>query len=435
MMTPRQKTSRIGPIGDDWALVELREVAEPPQYGLTASTAKTGNTQFLRITDIEGRSVNWASVPYCYCPSDDLPKYRLASGDILFARIGATTGKSTLIYDPPNAVFASYLIRVRTRPGLDAEFLSHFFQSQAYWVQIDGNKHTNLKKGVNGSVLKALLVPAPPLAEQRQIARLLSAVQRLIERQDRLIALSAEFKKALLQKLFTEGTRGEPLQQTEIGPVPKSWEIKRISEVSKLLSGGTPSKANAAFWNGPIPWASPKDMKLSRLPDTEDHISQAALEDGSQLVPAGSIFVVIRGMILMRDVPVAQAAVPMAFNQDMKALVGHRGVSSDFLLYSMQRAREQLLRKVGLSAHGTRTLMTSAIEQLPIAVPSALEQDAISQALLLTEAKQSVHRRTAKRMRELFRTLLHQLMTAQVRVHDLDLSALDEPPVEFADVT
>jgi type I restriction enzyme S subunit len=175
-------------------------------------------------------------------------------------------------------------------------------------------------------------------------------------------------------------------------------------------------------------------MKRSYLSDTEDHISHAGLENGSRLVPVGSIFVVIRGMILMRDVPVAQAAVPMAFNQDMKALVAHNGVSSDFLLYSLQRSREQLLRKVGSSAHGTRTLMTSAIEQLLIGVPSDPEQEAISQTLKAAEAKEVVHQRTGDRLREFFRTLLHQLMTAQVRVHDLDLSALDQPAAEAVGV-
>jgi type I restriction enzyme S subunit len=282
--------------------------------------------------------------------------------------------------------------------------------------------------------LQKYAVRVPPLHEQRQVGRVLSAVQRAIERQERLIAVTAELKKALMHKLFTEGTRGEPLKPTEIGPVPKSWEVKRVVDLCKLVSGGTPSKANAAFWNGPIPWASPKDMKQSRLSDTEDHIHQAGLENGSRLVPAGSIFVVIRGMILMRDVPIAQAMVPMAFNQDMKALVEHNGVLSDFLLYSLQHARERLLRKVGSSAHGTRTLMTSAIEQLPVAVPSGSEQEAISQVLKMTEAKQSIHQRTADRLREFFRALLHQLMTAQVHVHDFDLSALDELAAEPAEV-
>ena len=69
------------------------------------------------------------------------------------------------------------------------------------------------------------MLACPPLDEQRQIAQVLSAVQRAIERQERLIALTAELKKALMHKLFTEGTRGEPLKQTEIGPVPESWDV------------------------------------------------------------------------------------------------------------------------------------------------------------------------------------------------------------------
>jgi restriction endonuclease S subunit len=163
-------------------------------------------------------------------------------------------------------------------------------------------------------------------------------------------------------------------------------------------------------------------MKVPRLGDTQDHVSQNGVDDGSRLAPSKSIFVVIRGMILMRDVPVAQAMVPMAFNQDMKGLVGFRGVTSDFMLYSLQNARDRLLSKVGSSAHGTRTLMTSAIEQLPIAVPSTEEQGLITAPLRLLEDKSATHQRTRSNLQDLFRTLLHQLMTAQVRVHDLELS-------------
>jgi type I restriction enzyme S subunit len=229
-----------------------------------------------------------------------------------------------------------------------------------------------------------------------------------------------------MHKLFTEGTRGEPLKQTEIGPVPESWTISPVRQLCNLVSGGTPSKTNTSFWNGTIPWASPKDMKRPRLADTQDHVSQTGVDEGSRLVPPGSIFVVIRGMILIRDVPVAQATIPMAFNQDMKALISFRGVTSDFMLYSLQNARDRLLNKVGSSAHGTRTLITSAIEQLPIAVPPAAEQGLISDALRLLEDKAANHERTRSSLQALFRTLLHQLMTTQSRVHDLDLSALQE---------
>src|SRR5207244_1746915 len=82
------------------------------------------------------------------------------------------------------------------------------------------------------TLLKEKLIPRPEPDEQRRIAAVLLAVQQAIERQEQLIALTAEFKKALMHKLFTEGTSGEPLKQTEIGPVPKSWTENRLGTVA-----------------------------------------------------------------------------------------------------------------------------------------------------------------------------------------------------------
>ena len=124
------------------------------------------------------------------------------------------------------------------------------------------------------NVFRTSPIVIPPPSEQRKIAAVLGLVQRAIEQQERLIALTAELKKALLHNLFTEGLRGEPQKQTEIGPVPESWEIVRLDEVCTLLSGGTPSKQKQQFWTGSIPWVSPKDMKKPRIFDVTDHISQ-----------------------------------------------------------------------------------------------------------------------------------------------------------------
>jgi type I restriction enzyme S subunit len=82
-----------------------------------------------------------------------------------------------------------------------------------------------------------------------------------------------------MYKLFAEGLRNEPQKQTEIGPVPESWEVVELSNVCRFQSGGTPSKMNPEFWKGTIPWVSPKDMKRPRLNDVTDHISQEAEED------------------------------------------------------------------------------------------------------------------------------------------------------------
>ena len=119
--------------------------------------------------------------------------------------------------------------------------------------------------------------------------------------------------------------------------MPESWEVVRLENICTLLSGGTPSKQKPEYWTGSIPWVSPKDMKRPRLAGVADHISEAALEDGSKLAPTGSVFVVIRGMILAKDVPVALAGVPMAFNQDMKAIIPGPRIVPSFLLYALLR--------------------------------------------------------------------------------------------------
>jgi SWI2/SNF2 ATPase len=90
---------------------------------------------------------------------------------------------------------------------------------------VDSQKDTNLKKGVNGSVLKTLQVPVPPLAEQQKVAGVLGLVQRAMEQQERLLALTAELKKALLHQLFTYGLPHEPQKQTELGPIPQTEAI------------------------------------------------------------------------------------------------------------------------------------------------------------------------------------------------------------------
>jgi type I restriction enzyme S subunit len=174
-------------------------------------------------------------------------------------------------------------------------------------------------------------------------------------------------------------------------------------------------------------------MKKPRLLDVTDHISQAALEDGSSLAPAGSVFVVIRGMILAKDVPVALAEVPMAFNQDMKAIIAGPRVVPSFLLYGLVAFKQNLFQKVGRSAHGTMTLMSSELEQFSIPLPDRQTQEEIATAIQTVEHKHEIHRRKHAVLADLFRTLLHQLTTAQIRVHNLEIPevqrVIDEPDV------
>ena len=153
-----------------WKAVKIGQISDIA-YGYTekASFDEIG-PKFLRITDIQDGGVNWATVPYCQVSPKEHQRHRLYSGDIVFARTGATTGKSYLITDPPNAVCASYLIRLRLK-GSDAlpEFVQLFFQTSAYWDAVEAGTSGSAQGGFNASKLAGLSIPLPPLDEQRWI--------------------------------------------------------------------------------------------------------------------------------------------------------------------------------------------------------------------------------------------------------------------------
>ncbi len=175
------KQTEVGEIPGSWGVVQVGDYCERPRYGYTESACSNPiGPKFLRITDITEYGVDWDSVPYCLCPQTTLDEFRLEPGDLVFARIGATTGKSYLITDCPESVFASYLIRLRTKPSLDPIYLSCFFESEAYWRQVRANKGNNLKGGMSAAILASLLFPLPPQDEQQEIAVTLKTIERRI---------------------------------------------------------------------------------------------------------------------------------------------------------------------------------------------------------------------------------------------------------------
>jgi type I restriction enzyme S subunit len=326
--------------------------------------------------------------------------------------------------DVNGCYYQNHLHRLRAVDDrVDPQFSMYWFW---YAFQVGmlyfGRGNVTTIPNLSKSKLAELPMALPPTPEQKKIAHVLSTVQRSIEAQERIIQTTTELKKALMHKLFTEGLRNEPQKQTEIGPIPESWELVPLSDYCRFQSGGTPSKKNPEFWDGTIPWVSPKDMKRPRLDDVTDHITQEGLECGSKLAPAGSVFVVVRGMILAKTVPVALAEVPMAINQDMKAIVASSKLCPDFLLYALETFRGNLFKKVGRSGHGTATLKSNEISEFKIPLPDMKTQLEVANAIQNLETKAELHNRKCGQLQDLFRALLHELMTAKIRVHDLELS-------------
>jgi type I restriction enzyme S subunit len=213
---------------DKWERFPLEELADSIDYGLTASAKNVlDGPKFLRITDIQNGNVDWAAVPSCDATDDDISKYSLRSGDIVFARTGATTGKSYLIREcPSRSTFASYLIRVR--PGLRTEprYLAHFFGTPDYWQQIQREAQGAGQPGVNGSKLKTLTVPLPPLAEQLRIAGILDKADAIRRKRSSITPQIHALTVSVFREMFGSSSKNE-----------RSWQTVRIDEAGEVQLG------------------------------------------------------------------------------------------------------------------------------------------------------------------------------------------------------
>ena len=164
-------------IPENWKWVRLGDVSKNIHYGYTASAQEKGNCKLLRITDIQNNSVEWESVPFCNVKDKDFETYGLNNRDIMIARTGGTIGK-TYIVDSLNdrAVFASYLIRVIPVENINEVFLKKFMESPLYWMQLKAGSMGTGQPNVNGTTLSKLLLPLPPLEEQKRIVEELDKI-------------------------------------------------------------------------------------------------------------------------------------------------------------------------------------------------------------------------------------------------------------------
>lgn len=229
--------SELYELPDGWEWKKLGEIAKST-YGYTekASNEEIG-PKFLRITDIQANGVNWDTVPYCKITVSDLDKYKLIEGDIVFARTGATTGKSYLIKNPPQSVFASYLIKVHIKyKELSAQFLYQYFQTNTYWDNINSGMNGSAQGGFNATKLSNLEIPLPPLSEQQ---RIVSKLDLLFEKIDKSIALHQKnmdeanvFMGSVLNDVFGELEEKYGLQKVS-DVVVKTNNVNPMNDLDK----------------------------------------------------------------------------------------------------------------------------------------------------------------------------------------------------------
>ena len=339
----------------------------------------------------------------------------------MYATIGAT-----VITTFPVATNQA-ILAIIPHENCDREYLS--FCLQAHKAHLARLNVESTQKNINKGIVSSFPIPLPPLPEQKKIAHILSTVQRAIESQERIIQTTTELKKTLMHKLFTEGLRNEPQKQTEIGPVPESWEVVELGEFFQIKHGYafdgkffkpsgdfilmTPGHFNeeggfrdqgekTKYFTGDIP----KDYVLAK-----DDLVVAMTEQTSGLLGSAA-FVPEEARYLHNQ------RLGLIVDLDTKRL------SKRFLFNVFNHPHLRV--EVAKTSTGSKVKHTSPtkLRAVKVGIPPTLEeQEEIASALSTTQQKISVATNKKTQLQDLFRTLLYELMTAKTRVHEFDFTS------------
>lgn len=257
---------------------------------------------------------------------------------------------------------------------LNPFFLAHFLRSQRDRLLL--MNQGSAIQGITRTTLAAQLIPLPPLSEQRRIVEILQeaeAIRRLRE--------DAEKKtKALIPAIFQE----------MFGAATTWKKPYKLADLVDFVGGGTPSRAVARFFEGSIPWATSKDIKSDYLDDAEEHITEEAIEQSAtNLVPAGSILMVVKSKILMHSLPLCIITRPFCFGQDLKGLIPKGAVPSEFIVAALRAQKSEILKKArGVNTEG---LTLDHLRTLPIprVTPETIERFVSEVGELRKVAKES----------------------------------------------
>jgi type I restriction enzyme S subunit len=276
-------------------------------------------------------------------------------------------------------------------------------------------------------------IPLPPLPEQRQIAAILAAVRKSLRRNTNSLSHASELKHAAMRALFTRGLRGEVQKETEIGTSPESWRLELLGSHFSVGSGGTPRRGVSDYWNaGSIPWVKTTEIDYGIIGTTAEHITRLGLEDSAaRIYPLGTLLMAMYGQGVTRG-RVARLGIEAACNQACAAMnPSDASIDTAYLFYFLTFRYEDMRHL----AHGgqQQNLNMDIVRALPVSYPPAMDEQCEIVAILdAIDKKIDLHKHKRAVLEDLFKSLLHKLMTGEIRVSDLDLTALQPPMADRA---
>lgn len=369
------------------------------------------------------------------------------AGDFIYSKIRVKQGSCAIVPStiPSIAVSSEYPVyRIASNKVLP-EYFSLLVRCQQFQKILDGISHGgSTKTRIHPSQFESILIPIPPLSIQLAIVgRWQQAQTEIVAAHSHSDALERQRKLNFLAALGSAGIAPiekqrcfalpwakvdrwsiEYLQRACFGEGAFKWHYpcEPLSALCKGQSGGTPLTSNARLWDGDIPWVSPKDMKVFRISDAQDHISEDAVECSSApMIPAKSVLIVVRSGILQRFVPIAINEVSVSINQDIRAFtVTDERLLPDFLAYFLEARSDDLLRLVK-SSTTVQSINREELEAYPIPLPPIQVQQHIVEEAEKMRTAVTEKRDTARLLSESIKTDIEAMILGTKKVDQLEV--------------
>ena len=414
------KETPIGKIPIDWEVLSFKYIADDIYYGITAKAVEhRTKLRMLRTTDIKNYSVDWNSLPYCEITEKrgDVERFFLKKGDLIIARAG-TAGVSILVdRDLKNTIFGSYLIKVKLNEKVFPKFVHYFCQSRFYWNHVISNQAGSTLKNISLPIIESLCIPIPPILEQKAIAKVLSVVDLAIQRTEEVIAKTERLKKGLMQTLLTKGIGHKEFKDTEIGKIPKTWQIAtlgEIAEINKEQIDPAKSKPNETFIYIDI---DSVENETGRIRNPKRILGRDAPSRARRVVHENDVI-----MSTVRPYLRAFAIIPKEYdNQICSTGFAVLSCKKDtvipyFLLITL--FSENVIKQCNQMMMGGQypALNQSQVSRIKIPLPPRDEQEKIASIFYALDEKLELERIEKKRLEIIKQGLMDLLLTGKVRV-------------------
>jgi type I restriction enzyme, S subunit len=425
----------IGLIPEDWDVDIIDNHFDIKQGKQLSKKTREGDNQkkFLRTANVFWGKLDLSKLDHMNFTESEEERLKLLYNDLLVCE-GGDIGRTAIWRNElEDCYYQNHIHRLRVKNN---SVDPHFFMNWMYYGVAISNKYFGMGNrttipNLSASRLKAFQFPLPPLPEQKKIAYLLSKIQQAIEKQEQIIKTTQELKKAFMQKLFTEGlpasggTEPEPQKQTEIGPIPESWEVVKLGSYAKILNGYA-FKSKDYIKKG-IPLIRISNVSFGFLISKDDkYLPKLYLDEYPE-------FTLQEGdLILSLTRPVTSGGMKYCFieKRHLPALLNQRvgrfkiiddGLSKDFLYHIVfSKFFIGELQKLFGSSSQQPNVSPSQLESFKIPLPPRSEQDEITNSLDAINYKIQYSEQSISSLKSLFISTLNKLMTGQIRVKDIE---------------